>query len=906
MSRRGWFLVWVTGLVVFGGIGLSLFVFGGSSDSPESSSSGDLRRTDESPAAPDILGAASGSDDSQKKLEIARASADEAPPPVDLDHCDRDLDLFGVVVDSKGAGIAGAKVETILHPWRRTVLLESKSYFKVETGPGTVSSTDGSFAIRLKRGDLVELRASHPGFATRSLPNAMAGQRVSLVLPPASTLRVVVKDEKGKGVPEVQVHFWRQPSAGDERDGVTDAGGACVFEVGTGKGTVRLEHTVLGEPGWQKVDVAMGKETLLEVTMPAGRTLRGKIVDATTNKPIAGATIGENWVMGRAVKSDAEGNYTIVGYTGIGSSDVHVTAEGYGRQGKEVPKQGDLDFALEPADDAKGRLLDPEKRPLPGVTVSFFASDDFSPQGQQIDSGSCVTASDGTFHLTSLRHDMRVHTLAVQAKGYGRYLLDFENHPDRSGGAETIELGDIIVPAARAIEGVVLGQDGKALAGVEVIASGENSDRGRLRSSAAPRSIADFYGRSETRRTDDLGRFRFPDLSPGSYDLKVRIEGRPESVTSVTLGNDRDLLGVEIRVDGGVDLLVRVVDESGAPVPDVIVSINAASYVQTRTDGTGLAVMHGLPGSATWVNVWADDDRFADPTSVVPAGQELRIVLHAASEIAGKVVDEAGQPLPGMQIAVIDTTVTGGRTTIRAADENGQFAIRQKAGARVDLLLSGRKQTLDPRGFINFEEGDLRGELKGIVAPAKDLVLVARKVEKKSSLAFRVVLPDGKPAMGARVQLGESTSPGFLVGHDVDAEGKVRVDGLPATKHTAHAEPALNGGGDWIVSEFVDVEPNTAEVTLTLRTGLRWSGRVIDKSGVAISGVGVSAMIAADNRYLFSGTTDTNGRFTLVVLGNQHYAVRAFLRSSDGSKARMGSIPDAVPEAGEVTMTLDP
>jgi len=70
------------------------------------------------------------------------------PPPVDLEAADRDLDLFGRVVDESGEPIAGAFVEALRYPWRRISVLDLELMEKAEPGPTTRTASDGTFSIR--------------------------------------------------------------------------------------------------------------------------------------------------------------------------------------------------------------------------------------------------------------------------------------------------------------------------------------------------------------------------------------------------------------------------------------------------------------------------------------------------------------------------------------------------------------------------------------------------------------------------------------------------------------------------------------------------------------------------------------------------------------------------------------
>ena len=152
--------------------------------------------------------------------------------------------------------------------------------------------------------------------------------------------------------------------------------------------------------------------------------------------------------------------------------------------------------------------------------------------------------------------------LVVQADGHGRYLIDFD-----SGMAEDglIDLGVVELPEGRRIEGVAYDQRDSPLPWTEVTISGHNDDRGRLRPGKKLALDLD-YGHRELRRTDDLGRFRFPDLSPGEYTLSLRVSGRPKIDRAVVLPPDRDLVDVELVAEIGTSITVMVIDRAGTPV----------------------------------------------------------------------------------------------------------------------------------------------------------------------------------------------------------------------------------------------------------------------------------------------------------------------------------------------------
>src|SRR5882724_4627906 len=142
----------------------------------------------EEPAAPTSAPSAPAPprDARPARVKPAEAAAVPAPPPppVDLEHADRDLDLFGVVVDAAGAPVANATLQSVTYPWKRMLSRRLDWAADARTGPSTRSAADGTFALRLRRAESVTLRVGAAGFATIERPYSRAGERVRIVLGP--------------------------------------------------------------------------------------------------------------------------------------------------------------------------------------------------------------------------------------------------------------------------------------------------------------------------------------------------------------------------------------------------------------------------------------------------------------------------------------------------------------------------------------------------------------------------------------------------------------------------------------------------------------------------------------------------------------------------------------------------
>ena len=103
----------------------------------------------------------------------------------------RDRDVHGVVVRRDGRPVAGAHVQILHHPWRHQDLWTHDGWSEERLGPETWTSSDGSFALRIRQHQLVEVRVTTAGCAVREWSMIQAGERVRLVVD--APVRLVVR-----------------------------------------------------------------------------------------------------------------------------------------------------------------------------------------------------------------------------------------------------------------------------------------------------------------------------------------------------------------------------------------------------------------------------------------------------------------------------------------------------------------------------------------------------------------------------------------------------------------------------------------------------------------------------------------------------------------------------------------
>jgi RNA polymerase sigma-70 factor (ECF subfamily) len=773
------------------------------------------------------------------------APASSFPPPVDLASVDRDLDLHGVVVRKDGTPVPGAKVQIVKYPWLRTTPLNWDAAFLAVPGADTTSSSDGSFSLRLRRGELVSVRFTKDGLAPLELPKRQAGERVRALMEPGVRLVVAARDQAGSPAADVRLRLLRFPNSGDPSisvRGVTAADGTARFaDLPGGCQALLMPESRLGNVGMKRIDLPASGETKFELVLPAGRTLRGRVTDADTGAAIGGARVGMAWVLVQATTTGADGAYALEGWTADGFNDIHVLADGYARTNEVVGSKETIDFALHRGFTATGRLVGPDGAPVPGACVSLVAT---TREGavQRMSAGDALAGADGSFRVGGLDRT-KVHVLTVFGPGFGRLQMQV---PPPDLGVDEKSLGDIALSASRAIEAVATDATGAPVARAKVTLTGPKA-RGA--------GDSDRFGGVEERATDDLGRVRFPDLAPGAYVIAASPAGGSEITANVVLPADRDVLDVVLGAPKTRDVVVHVVDEAGAPLSGVMVS--PQGMPGQMTDSKGVARFHAdersyevyaLPSSAMDA---ARSFLPPEPVTLAKSGPaEITFVFREAGVATGVVLDPDGKPVA---LAQIDVEPSNKRYAGPQTDAEGKFrAVLPRNGAfTLAVYGSGQKDG-------KWTDLLVEGRAENVSAGMSGVEIRCTRIAGGRELKVRVTTPDGKPLVGARVFVaGQSGARGASA--KTGSDGRGTASNLTARPYRVQVVPQ----DGWIGPEPVEVIPDGQEIALTMRAAARITGVVVFSDGSPVPNA--SLMVYRGETPAFGANADEKGEFTALV-----------------------------------------
>jgi protocatechuate 3,4-dioxygenase beta subunit len=333
----------------------------------------------------------------------------------------------------------------------------------------------------------------------------------------------------------------------------------------------------------------------------------------------------------------------------------------------------------------------------------------------------------------------------------------------------------IVVAPRIALAGLVLDAQGTPVAGALLSLTPPLDLRARLA------QVLDFSAdRTSATKSDEFGQFRL-DPAPALEDARLTVErdgflSLEEAAPTRTLDN---LVLVLRRPGAGEGLLAgTVVDATGAPVAGALVALG---FDGTTSDAEGrFRIQSDDPASpnrqaeSRGLSVRADRlralkpghlpaelaaRREADGRLVWP--QPLVLVLEGEPlAIEGRVVDERGEGLPGMQVWVANGTFFGGLADPGEGLQLGQVeSLLAGAGAgwsfvesdadgrfRLEGLLERdyRVAAMDPATL-------LRTDIEAVAAGRRDAELVLSRARLLPRLAGRVVNGHGAPIAGVAV-----------------------------------------------------------------------------------------------------------------------------------------------------------
>jgi protocatechuate 3,4-dioxygenase beta subunit len=770
----------------------------------------------------------------------------------------RDRGFQVTVLDKEGRPVPGARVGvTPAQP--STELWEDRRPLWEPVIALGAPGVDGRVTLPWGSEGQRRVRAVAPGF----LEIAAEG---SPRLEKGCARTVEISDHRGRPAPGVLVESVGWALAVSGEDGRATAAGPCGKEarwyVRAADG--RSAEVLLPAPPKES------KPPAVRVALPPpSPPLLGRVVAADTREPIPGAVVWNgalkpayNLIFTRA---DARGVYTFNLPSERASLGLNAAAPGYLPGGEAVHPGEGPSFALRPAATIGGTVVDAQGRPVPGALLrpspvrahpAFFRG--------------MTTLSDanGRFRL-SLPPETAFEIDAT----HERFAPAWVQIPPVAPRAARTDVRIVFQEGVTGFGRVVDSRE-RPVAGARVALRPVESDR---------EGVSEFFfdDPQEFRATTDAqGLFSIDRLPPGTFNLAVAAQGfAPMTVPGIDIAGagrpaGRVDLGTVV-LPPGVEVRGIVVDPEGKPVEGAMVELQSESF--------GIASWVGGDSADSSVQTTGADGRFgfsslrsgdrvglsvrkqgflqsAPHTVETPTDEPVRIVLQRGARVAGRVIDERGNPVQGAWLML--STRTGGFGDVPSgdamADDQGRFEFAAVQPGKLTLTANA--------------DGYLQEEVE-VEIPARGLENLRVSLRPGASIVGRVLGPDGGPVPGAQVQLVPDDAGNVIALQpgQTDGSGSFRLRGVPegprslVVEHPAHPRTVKD----------LEVRPGENRIEIQLGAGHEVRGRVVDSAGRPVSGAWVRLDAASYSRSPSEAGTGEDGAFRFPAVPPGDYGIAA-------------------------------
>jgi hypothetical protein len=628
-------------------------------------------------------------------------------------------------------------------------------------------------------------------------------------------------------------------------------------------GTFTIAHM---SPKWKTItarkDSLLGqrtnsKDAAAPIRMAKAATISGRITDAKTRVPVAGAVVqvaprrfGPRMDLGANALTDAKGAYSLA--VPAGTYMVLTSHPGYtatpADAGAVAGQQTSKDVALTPMARVSGVVVDESKRP---VVVAVLDTEDAQSPGMGTprrmmsmrSSDTAVSGPDGRFSMR-IEPDEALWVRATK-RGY----------PSAKSESLQLAAGErksglvLTIPSGIAVSGRAIDPQGEPLSGVSVTASeAEDGTRGMMRM-----FIGGLLGEEDAVRTASDGTFTMR-VKEGTYDFTFRREGlAPKTVRgqSITVTSSPS---VEATLEPAADISGRVT-RGGVGLENVMIMAMVSGGGSTATTGPdGSFTLSGLAPGSVRIMARKEEDFVQETRNVTAPARDVVIDLKAGGRITGRVVEKgSAKPITTFQAGLTTSRSGGGMVMMGPpqlrsfTSDDGTFTLDSvPAGATV--LTASAPGYASARLNVTVEEG-------------KELTGVEVQLDTGVKLVGRVTGPGGSAVSDVQVRVLPSPTGGFATSGTersatTDANGEYSIQGLEAGEESLSFTHQKHSS----VRKSVTLKGRETRLDVQLASGGRVTGTVVTEAGAPVSDAQVEAYSSVGSE---SARTDANGAFQL-------------------------------------------
>lgn len=657
--------------------------------------------------------------------------------------------ISGRITDAAAQPVAGASVSAL---WFDATTPHSR---EVKSGP------DGRYKLAgLSDQPVRNLWVRAEGYAQGSREGATPGDTsVDFVLDKTGSVVGRVQLPGGGTPPAFRVQAFPEAKEGQERPGFriaiasradedkvfTDPSGNFRLD-GIDPGNVTLTVLSDGRAPARKAGLRIAPDQVTDagtLTLEEGRTLRGRVLAAKDDQPVAGATVTLSQPQGfmRSMGAEAAAGAAITALDGrfeVGGLEARTYAIDAGHpdyspnSGRvEIPADRDPDdlvIRVSRGGTVTGLVRDAGKQPIPNVQVLL------TNPGRGAGPLSASTGIDGRYTFDKIAPGDYMVIRAPTGGGPLMLIGGMKQITVREGETTTYDLD----------EATKISLTGRVLKGGQPVASAMLFFSGGGDAQAGGMDLRQS-------RTDVDGRYQIGLDRAGSYSVMVTsgsfFGGGRSAATVEVPDQPNPVVDIPLKAAG---IVGHVTNAEGKPVSGAVVSAiptgaaggdDRPRPMQDMTEPDGAFSIDGVVAGSYKLTVAASGYRNAEVPSVTVSGESdtpsVDVRLEAGRTARGRVVDASGNGIAGATVMVADTgTIVSGRDALpTSSDVNGGFVVTLPSDGAVDV-------TAVAAGFPPARAS--------AIVP-QDGVEITLRAPRAARVRVMVVGADGKPVAGARV-----------------------------------------------------------------------------------------------------------------------------------------------------------
>lgn len=811
----------------------------------------------------------------------------------------RGIEAKGKIVDAQGQPVAGAEIRAVRREEGAMggARMQMRMMGLNSDRPDAVSGADGAFALKGLEEGQYTLTVARDGFARKTVPSLEVRASTENAWPPitlasGAPIAGTVRDTAGGPVSGAQLFALDIGGGGRPQNATSDAEGKFRLEGFTAERPILVNVSAQGFATQQKNVTPPVSD--LAIVMKTSGSVRGRVEDADTKKPVTDFTvapIGGRGGMGgvqiafggrgggdQTFQSE-DGSFELTNvpagkWTIRGTSAGYRAAEVSGVEVGEGETRAGIVLSLKRGGGLSGRVADLRGTAIANAAVAWHpAESQGGAMGAMVAraigggaGGSTTSDADGRFQFDGLPEG-RVTVTAT--------------HPDYVEAARDVDPSkdstvDLTLGAGASIAGTVVGTDGRSGVPGALVQLNEEGD------------VGGFGGISESTRTDGAGNFLFEHLSAGRFKVIATGNTGKSVAKEVVVAENQQQGGVLVQMVTGTLVHGNVTGLPAGQLGGVRIFASATNYNDgTQTDDAGAYSLRDVPAGVVRVQATTSflSGRSTVKTFEVPEGGDFQadLAFEGVAKLSGRVT-RGDRPLSGLFVSAVPDPprASAGRASSQT-DDNGGYALEGLEDGSYQVMVNGQGVSYR-RAFA--VSGDTSGD---IALPA---ISVTGTVTEAGS---------GAPLEGVTVQAqtGRETQAFTMKQGVTDSTGRYFIDDVDPGSYQLSSRKS----GYQAKTQAVNVAAENVQSDFALDRGAGIGIQATDGlTGLPLRGISVLAF-AGGGSVAYSGTVslDSTGRGEIASLAPGVYAVYVF---SNGYSPR--SFPAVQVPSATLPVSLTP